>query len=129
MHVTINVYFLLCFQPNRYLSGGPFFETYSDRVYRIGRFTSDKIIQDTCTIIYEELSKTEFMTYNAENWKSVADSFEIKWNIPNCIGAIDGKHIRIICPPNAGSLYFNHKVSCKKCCVCVFFINRTASIL
>jgi hypothetical protein len=28
---------------------------------------------------------------------------------PNCIGAIDGKHVRIICPKLSGSLFYNYK--------------------
>lgn len=43
------------------------------------------------------------------DFKSKADEFLHKWNFPNCILAIDGKHIRIRCPSNSGSQFFNYK--------------------
>lgn len=32
---------------------------------------------------------------NETNWRNHAEIFHNKWNFPNAIGAIDGKHIRI----------------------------------
>ncbi|XP_022165416.1 uncharacterized protein LOC111030301, partial [Myzus persicae] len=43
------------------------------------------------------------------NFMSKAAEFSYKWNFPNCISAIDGKHIRIRCPSKSGSLYRNYK--------------------
>lgn len=39
----------------------------------------------------------------------VAKDFLDKWNFPNCCGALDGKHCRIQCPSNSGSLFYNYK--------------------
>ena len=45
----------------------------------------------------------------SDEWLRIADEFNDTCKMPNCIGSIDGKHCRIRCPPNAGSLYFNYK--------------------
>lgn len=44
-----------------------------------------------------------------EIWESVEKGFEHKANFPHCIGAVDGKHVRIVCPIESGSMYFNYK--------------------
>lgn len=48
------------------------------------------------------------MPNTEEEWRSIADGFLQKWNLPNTLGAIDGKHIRIQCPPNSGSVFYNY---------------------
>lgn len=44
-----------------------------------------------------------------EEWELVQRKFEIHWNFPNCVGAIDRKHVRIKCPAESGSDYYNCK--------------------
>ena len=39
----------------------------------------------------------------------IAQKFETMWNFPNCVGAIDGKHVIVQCPPRGDSMFFNYK--------------------
>ena len=43
-----------------------------------------------------------------QQWRAVADAFYEDWQFPNCIGALDGKHIAIQAQAK-GSAYFNYK--------------------
>jgi hypothetical protein len=45
-----------------------------------------------------------------EEWLVVANDFAKKWNVPNCVGATDRKHISVQAPIGSGSNYIN----CKK---------------
>lgn len=42
-------------------------------------------------------------------WKEVADEFYKEWDLPNVVGALDGKHIQIQCPKYGGSDFRNYK--------------------
>jgi len=46
---------------------------------------------------------------NSSDWKNIALDFNEKWNFPNCLGAIDGKHVVIQSPVNSGTEYYNYK--------------------
>ena len=49
------------------------------------------------------------MPQTEDEWRQIAEEFSEKCNFPHCIGALDGKHIAILPPPNSGSQYFNYK--------------------
>ena len=48
---------------------------------------------------------------STEEWNSIADEFNTRWNFPNCLGAIDKKLVHVQRPVTAGSQYFNYKRS------------------
>jgi len=57
-----------------------------------------KIIPETCDAIIKVLQPIYLPPMTREDWRNVADGFYAKWNFPNCIGALDGKHVRIQAP-------------------------------
>jgi len=77
--------------------------------FRIGRSTAYKIKLETCEAIISALQPIYLPPMTKNMWRNVADGFWQKWNFPNCIGAVDGKHVRIKAPKNSGSEYFNYK--------------------
>lgn len=48
-------------------------------------------------------------TPTKKQWESIASDFQKTANFPHCLGAVDGKQIRIICPDYSGSMYYSYK--------------------
>lgn len=49
------------------------------------------------------------MPATTEEWLQVAQQYEVLWNFPNCLGAMDGKHVVLQAPINSGSEFYNYK--------------------
>lgn len=77
--------------------------------FRIGVSTLSSIIREMCNAIWTNLRITYMPEPKQEDWLKIADTFLNVTNFPNCIGAIDGKHIRIVKPAHSGTLYYNYK--------------------
>jgi hypothetical protein len=56
----------------------------------------------------EENFKKSFHS-STQEWQQISQDFYNSCNFPNCIGALDGKHINIQAPANNRSLFFNYK--------------------
>jgi len=46
---------------------------------------------------------------DATQWEGIARDFYRRWNFPNVVGALDGKHIVIQKPSNSGSMFYTYK--------------------
>lgn len=75
----------------------------------MGRSTVHKIIPEVCHAIWLVLQPIVLPILNSEEWKKKSEEFLLKWQFPNCIGALDGRHIEIQAPPCSGSEFYNYK--------------------
>lgn len=93
----------------RYLASGDSQQSQSFN-FRVGRTTACNIIRDTCKGIWLALHKIYLKPPTTqEDWKKIANDFFAEWDFPNCLGALDGKHVAIECPGHSGSEYHNYK--------------------
>ncbi|XP_018402561.1 PREDICTED: putative nuclease HARBI1 [Cyphomyrmex costatus] len=77
--------------------------------YRIAQCTLSRIIPETCEAIWLALKEKFMIDPTEDNWRTIAEDFATTCQFPNCIGAIDGKHVVIQAPPRSGSCYYNYK--------------------
>ena len=93
----------------RYLATGESLQSLSFS-FRIGRSTISSIISDVCRAIWTNLADQHIkMPQTTNEWQEISNEFYNMWQFPNCLGAIDGKHVVITAPPNTGSVHFNYK--------------------
>ncbi len=94
----------------RYLVSGDAFSTIAAS-YRLSDTTVGQIVKDTCSALWDVLYANKYLRIpkTVAEWVKKSQEFEKRWNFPNCVDAIDGKHVVVQCPPRGGSLFFNYK--------------------
>ncbi|KAM4052562.1 uncharacterized protein ACNLHF_002468 [Anomaloglossus baeobatrachus] len=75
----------------------------------VGKTTISEIVRCTYTVIWQKLQPIVMPSPTEETWLQVAAGFQTVANFPNCLGAVDGKHVRVQQPPRSGSHFFNYK--------------------
>ena len=73
--------------------------------FHVGHSTVCEIISETCECLRVVLEPEYLSKPTTEEWRAKAVDFCRIWNAPNCVGAIDGKHVALQCPPHAGNLH------------------------
>lgn len=92
----------------RYLATGESFRSLSFQ-FRISFSYCSVIVREVVAAIRKQLLTIVVPQPTEANFLENAAHNLRRWQFPNCIGAIDGKHIRIKCPNNSGSLCYNYK--------------------
>ena len=77
----------------RYLVTGNAFSTIGSS-YRMSDASVGRIVKETCYVLWNKLVNDYVICPKIMiEWENVANNFERYWNFPNCVGAIDGKHV------------------------------------
>ena len=66
-------------------------------------------MKDVCQEIWNVLQPQYLPAPTTEMWTQAVRGFVDLWGFPNCLGSIDGKHIKLKCPAKSGSNYFCYK--------------------
>ena len=79
--------------------------------YRISPTTVGRIIEKTCSVLWHTLSEQGYLYVPSDinDWRKIAMEFEQRWNFPDALGALDGKHVVMQAPARPGSAFFNNK--------------------
>ena len=90
----------------RHLSTG---ELHCNTNRGLEKTTICKFVPQVCRAILKEFQHEYLMCpTDPEDWKKIKERFRNRWNVPNAVGALDGKHIAIKKPKKSGSEF-----SCK----------------
>nr|CAI5832083.1 unnamed protein product [Callosobruchus analis] len=92
----------------RFLATGESFRSLAFQ-FRICHSWISTIIRQVSESIVSRMLTLVMPQPTEEIFKTISRKFRSLWDFPNCIGAIDGKHVRIKAPKNSGSTFFNYK--------------------
>ncbi|KAH7955245.1 hypothetical protein HPB51_028155 [Rhipicephalus microplus] len=95
----------LTLRQDQYLSSGMLVRD-AAMAFRVGIETARNIIHETRTLLWEVLSPEYMKTPTEEEWRQIAAEFCNRWQFPNYVGVVDGKHFQINAPAMVGGTYF-----------------------
>lgn len=77
--------------------------------FRLGRPTVSIIVKEVCREIWNVIQPVYLPPPTTQTWKRAEEGFSALWGFPNCVGSLDGKHIKLKSPKHSGSEYYCYK--------------------
>ncbi|KAI8481546.1 hypothetical protein Bbelb_407520 [Branchiostoma belcheri] len=91
-----------------YLATGCGYRTLG-HLFGVAKSTVCEFVHEVCRAIVHELKKQYIRIPKGQHLREVVETFEDKWQFPQCAGAIDGTHVQVIAPQQHHTDYFNRK--------------------
>lgn len=76
--------------------------------FLMGKSTICVVVEKTLEALWRNLSPIHMPLPTEANFLKIAKDFNKRKNLPNCIGAIDVRHVRIRKPTKGGSYFYNY---------------------
>ncbi|KAJ8896206.1 hypothetical protein PR048_001549 [Dryococelus australis] len=113
----------------RYLTTGDSY-TSLQYLFRMSKQSIGRIIPDVCAVLVQELKEyvkiitialllqnlflykhCTFFSFPITPlaWKEISKTFEVYWNLPQCVGALDGKYVVLQAPVHSESDFYNYE--------------------
>lgn len=77
--------------------------------FRISPGQISKIVREVLIAIVKNMQQIVMPAPTENDFKAIASRYFSRWNFPNCVGSVDGKHVRIQKPQRSGSSFYNYK--------------------
>jgi hypothetical protein len=89
------------------LSTGLSFSALAFEFFR-GVLTVSEVVEHVAQTVWDMLVDDYMSIPTTQEWLHISERFYQLWNIPNCVGCVDGKHVRVKCPAQSGSAFYNY---------------------
>ena len=64
-------------------------------LFRVSSPAISRIVLETTVVIWNVLKRVVFPTEAEDLWLRTPAEFQVMWNLPHCVGAVDGKQVPI----------------------------------
>lgn len=93
---------------SRFLATGESFHSLAFS-YRISPSSISTFVPQVLQALKRKLLPRFLPNPNKIDWETKAEEFWDRWDFPNVVAALDGKHVRIVAPNQTGTLFYNYK--------------------